>query len=152
MGLLVSSCVKVSEFDESIFFDMENHHMGKDVEYIFKPFEKLSEEKCKGKFFLVELAVRYSDICDLQSLPLDIEYASLAHDSIKNLRILMPLFNEADEMQGKGNFGVFQSGQILLKKQPYEEGFFISVSSPVEDTQGIVSLGITLKESKTIDN
>lgn len=109
------------------------------LEYMFYPFEELKDSVA---VINIDLSLRYSDLCELKSLPLLVEYASLENDSIRQMTIQLPLFNDEGELDGKGNFGVYEKKLSLFKNLKREEGFFISVSTPEIKTNGILSLGI----------
>ena len=118
--------------------------MLKNVEYIFNPFNDSIVLK-DDKDYKVALIIRYSDECKVKSLPLNIEYASLVNDSIKEKKIVLPLFDEQKYNNGKSNFGVYESEYLLFECQAPEDGFFISIVSPTSDIEGLLSLGIILK-------
>ena len=114
-------------------------------EYTFYPFDEIDSKYSKGLFDLY-VSLRYTEACKLNYLPLKIEFASLEKDSIKEKSLNIPLFDDRGNYKGRGNLGIYESEVILENKQPFEEGFFISISTTETDTEGIISLGIISKK------
>lgn len=142
--LFLFSCREKIGIQNIEFYDFGKKGMLKNVEYIFNPFNDSIVLK-DDKDYKVALIIRYSDECQVKSLPLNIEYASLVNDSIKEKKIVLPLFDEQKYNNGKSNFGVYESEYLLFERQAPEDGFFISIVSPTSDIEGLLSLGIILK-------
>ncbi|MCH5235709.1 MAG: hypothetical protein J1E16_10480 [Muribaculaceae bacterium] len=114
-------------------------------EYTFYPFESIDKNLSKD-LFSISISLRYTDSCKFKFLPLKVEYASLVNDSIIEKNIKIPLFDDNGRYKGKGNLGIYESEISLINNQPFEEGFFISLSTFETKTEGIISLGvITMK-------
>lgn len=107
------------------------------AEYIFHPMDDVKNDSLLN----IYIAVRYSDLSTLKYLPLDMEFASLDNDSIKNLKIKVPMFDDKNSNEGKGSFGIYETRCLSLQTKK-EEGFYISLSTPETDTRGILSLGV----------
>lgn len=115
--------------------------MKPDTEYIFYPFENMTANDSISNYEII-LSLRITDQCLIKNFPLNIEFASLQNDSIQNKKLNFSLFNEENQKIGKGNFGIYQYKKTLIDKIKPEEGFFITLSTPEQNTQGIISLGI----------
>lgn len=144
MLLIFVSCKDISDVKESQFYNFEKSGMGENVEYLFNPFEGNFDNNIQNKYDII-IEVRYSDKCRLKSLPLNVELSSLKNDSIHQRKISIPLFDDKDNFQGKGHFGVFESNFELLKSHVIEEGLNICVSTPEVDSSGILALGVVVK-------
>lgn len=138
------SCEKSEDRKTTFFYDFDQEGMIPGFEYVFYPFEDSLELRNKNNNFL-DLKIRYSDKCNIRTLPLNLEISSLQRDTLQTISIEVPLFNEEDSMEGKGNFGVYETSLPLLKNVPVEESFFVSVFTPETKTQGILSIGIVCK-------
>ena len=138
-GILIS-CVDPHK-RESFFYDLGEEGLIKDHQYVFYPLSEFSDS-LQNSFFKIDVSVRYKSSCRLKELPLKIEYSSLEADSVYDTKIQIPLFGDDDSLKGKGNYGLYDETVTLFKSHPFEEGFFISISSTEEDTHGIISLGI----------
>lgn len=145
-GLTVlTSCIKNKDYKEGSYFVFDEKGMFPYREYTFYPFEKFEGSSPKNVFSIF-ISLRYTDSCNLKFLPLKIEYASLVKDSIIEKNINIPLYDDNGLFKGKGNLGIYESEISLIKKQHFEEGFFISISTPETNTEGIISLGIINKK------
>ena len=148
LGLMsLSGCKNLPFIDkDSIFSSYVDFGAGKmmpDEDYLFDFFDSIPDVK-KLKDVSVEVSVRYTDRCKIKSLPLNVETASLYSDSIELRQIDIPLFNENDEFQGQGNFGIFETNYTLSQLPEIPEGFFVDISTPEKNTRGIISLGISV--------
>lgn len=141
---LCSGCKDASEIKESVFYNFDDQGMKNNFEFIFQPFETIPSGS-RNQIYDISIELRYSNKCILKSLPLNVEFASLESDTIFKQRIIIPLFDDEDNFQGKGNFGVFEANHILMKNQPFEDGFYINITTPEADTHGILALGVTLR-------
>lgn len=143
ISCLFFSCKGSVNHKDSFFYDFDQEGMKPDLEYIFYPFERI-ENISSDSIFSLTLSIRYSNILHLQRLPLNIEFASFENDSIRNIKINVPLFDDKDSYKGKGNFGLYESDYTFLHNQKFEDGFFVSVSTSEKETHGILSLGIVI--------
>lgn len=143
-NVIFSSCIDIN-IRESTYVDFNGKGMTTHEEYTFYPFDDIDSKYSKGLFDLY-VSLRYTEACKLNYLPLKIEFASLEKDSIKEKSLNIPLFDDRGNYKGRGNLGIYESEVILENKQPFEEGFFISISTSETDTEGIISLGIISKK------
>lgn len=149
--LIHTSCKKSEDLEESCFYDFDREGMKPDLQYIFNPFKDFQDSlKINEKeIYSIDLIIRYSELCELRKIPLDVEYASLDNDSLKTKRIEISLYDESDYIEGKGNYGIYDVTVPFLKHQVVEKGFYISISTPEKSTHGILSLGIICKNIKS---
>ncbi|MCH5227408.1 MAG: hypothetical protein J1F16_06305 [Muribaculaceae bacterium] len=141
-SIAFSSCsLKEESIVSSDFVEFGHDGIVPDKEYVFYPFESVSDT-VSSHTFAVSLIVRYTDLCKIKSLPLNIEKGSIWSDSISNFQVELPLFQLNDNSNGKGNFGLYQTLFPLFPSIQNEEGSFISISSSSKDTKGIISMGI----------
>lgn len=142
--IALSSCIKNSEIKEATFVNFGENGLQPNEQFTFYPFEKIKHPNSKDDYS-ISISIRYLDICELKYLPLKIEYASLENDSIIEKKIIIPLFDNNGIYKGKGNLGLYESETDILSSQPFENGFFVSITSPEVKTQGILSLGVISK-------
>ena len=133
-----------SENEYSIFIDFSHRGMEPKMEYLFDSFGSLPGDSI-GKNCCIDIAVRYSDMCNLKALPLNIEVISQT-DSISNYKIDFPLFNTYDTKAGKGNFGIYEKKLPLFSKPISSQVLQIAISTNEKNTKGILSLGIICKK------
>lgn len=123
------------------FQDLGASGLVPDKEYVFKPFEKSDKKNLNGTF-KIDIAVRYNDKCTLETLPLNIEISSFNSDSISNLNLKIPLFDNKEEGSAKGSYGIYEAVVPLTADQNYDEGLTIALASPEKDSNGIIAIGI----------
>ena len=149
--LLLCVCCKGNiENRDAEFYDFGNEGMAQNLEYVFTPFKDSLILKANEEYKL-EISVRYSSLCTLKKLPLHIEYSSLEHDVIHHKDVDIALFDDADNINGKGNFNIFETKFPLINNQKPEEGYFIAVSTPEKSSKGVVSLGIVTYPETTYE-
>lgn len=125
----------------SIFYEFDNEGPGKNTEYLFNPFDSVSTYRAKENFDII-LEVRYNGLCKIKTLPIAMEAAGFENDSVIAHELQIPLFDTEDIALGKGKMGVYEIYYPLFDNLRPSETFFISLSTPLEDTQGIISWGI----------
>lgn len=142
--LLFVACFSCSDNKipyNSEFYDFGHKGMEARKEYLFYPF-KDQEDSTSKKSYNINLILRYSDKCEIKCLPLDVEAGSLWRDSLLHARIPVRLFDDEDNVAGKGNYGVFETEVPVLHTDSIMDGMYISISTLEKHTDGIVSLGI----------
>ena len=139
------ACREASSVQDSQYYDFDSRGMIPNMEYIFYPFKDSLLTKSQQKFDIV-VSLRYTDNCPLRDLPIDIEKASLDNDSIISQHCLIPLFDMEGKISGKGNYGIYEAKKVLFRDAIYEEGYYISISTPQQDTSGLLSIGVTLEK------
>lgn len=144
----VFSCSEIGEYSESTFIDFGEKGMIPKYEYLFYPFEKISEENknsiSKSEEFKMFLEVRYSDQCIISQLPLNMEYSSVNQDSIFNKKLNIGLFDVEDNGLGKGNFSIRTTKIPLFDSLKIDKDLFVAFSTDATQTEGILSIGITI--------
>lgn len=118
-----------------------------DMEYVFNPFDSLNSID-KTRAFDIFLLLRYSEICKIQSLPVEIETGSLASDNFKSENFNVDLFGKKQQDEAKGSFGIYELSYPLFRNLKPDEGFFLSVKTPEKNTSGIYAIGILCKETE----
>ena len=146
LWMMAQGCKNISENATSDFYDLDNRGLRENLEYVFNPCIP------SGKYD-VFLEIRYNNNFSLESLPLNMEYFSVSLDSIvydsmninfiKNNEII-PQSGEG-ESQSKGNFGIYELKTLILKGFEIGDDSYITLSTPIEDTHGVISLGLTYK-------
>ena len=145
--ILLTACNKENVNQKAFFYDIDVNGLGKDVQYEFHPFEN-SDSSAINEMYAIYLALRFSDNCVIKKLPINMEYFSLEHDSIKKSNFIIPLFDENDAYNGRGNFGIYEIEIPLFSRQQFEDSLSLYLSTPEENTKGILSLGIILNPVK----
>lgn len=143
--IFLFSCSTQPEQSRSSFIDFDDSGMLANKEYLFQPFDSISPSIANNLYDLY-LELRYSNVCRIKQLPIDIEIGSVWDDSIINKKINLKLFDKDDNFQGKGNFGVYEISANIIDSIKIKDGFFISVSTPESNTKGIISLGTLIKK------
>ena len=132
----------------STFYNFGNGGMIKDRQYVFSNYDSTLNVS-SGKFSML-LTVRYNDRCKISELPLEVEYPDDNTDTIVKREILVSLFNENDNYEGTGNFGIYEKTIPFQDDYTVGDGFFVSVATSASSTKGIISIGLNLKEDVTI--
>lgn len=101
----------------------------------------------ENKRYDIFISIRYSEMCQLQTIPLEIEYGSINSDTIQSKKILINLFDGNDKTIGKGNMGLFETSTELLSDIYLNEGFFVSIKTEQTSAYGITGAGITIKNN-----
>ena len=138
------SCEKNSQFQEASFFDFGEKGMVPNFQYVFYPFKALSDSS-GNDCFSITLAVRYTSEYKYKNLPLKVEYLSSEPDTIIERILSVPLFDDKDGFTGKGNLGIYEAKVPLIEITGFGEDFFISIETPENNTNGILSLGVICK-------
>lgn len=132
--ICLQACGPQKEINISEFYDLGPKGMLKDMEYVFSP------ELKDGKYEVL-MALRYNLQCNLETLPLNMEYYSGDSDSVVSV-LRTVTFPEAQGTHGKGSFGVYQIENMLLENFIAEEQSYITISTPATQTNGLISLGL----------
>lgn len=138
---LMGSCYKNPILSHSFFYELGEEGLSQNQEYVFFPFEQMDKDTLglKYDFFLI---IRFSDRYKLKYLPLEIESSDLNCDTIIKEVINLNLFDNDNQLIGKGNFGIFERKILLKKKQLFDESAFVAISTKEKATEGILSLGL----------
>lgn len=143
--LLFTACHHNNANKDFIFISLGEEGMIPDKQYVFQPFDSLKNLD-KNEIYDINLVIRFSESCHINQLHLGYEYSSPECDSIFNDKVTVPLFNDKDGFIGKGNFTIYQTQIPLLRKIPFQEGFFIAFQSLTKNTKGILDIGINLNK------
>ena len=141
VSILFVACDRIQHSKISSFYEFADSEMVPGKEYLLCPFEE-NEAAKSDSLFSFKVSLRYSDKCRLKNFPVNVEISSLEADSIINMFLEIPLFDEAGVRYGKGNFGIYESDHVLFRRRKIEEGECFTVSTPEKNTAGIISIGI----------
>lgn len=131
------------------YLDFENQSMYGGKEYLIQPFTQ--SDSSFYQMCDVYVSLRYSMNCKIISLPLDIEYFDCDKDTIFNKSLTLQLFDNKNNVKGKGNYGLYESSSLLLENQPVCSDFFISISTPSDISEGLISIGTVLSPKMNDD-
>lgn len=129
----------------SNFIEFGNQGMMRNTQYDFFPFDSIDVDTI-NKLFDFNLEVRFNERCRIQSLPLLLEYRIKANEDIMEKNISLILFTPSGKPVGSGSYGLYEVSVPLLDSIAYSDAFFISVSTPENNTDGIISLGVTAQQ------
>ena len=90
----------------------------------------------------VNLIIRYTARYPHANLLLDINYLKEGETDFVTKRIDIPLFSEEGTAVKENGYGLYTKIISLDSLQVDSNGIELSVSTPIEDTSGLVSLGI----------
>lgn len=148
---IITACSKVTPVEYSRFYDIPSDGMPQEMVYEFNPVPADSASIGKDLYDVV-LTVRYNNRCRSSNVILDIEEISLENMRPDSTRIDIPLFDNEGKPAGSGNFGLFEISDTLRRAVPLQEGYSVSVSSPLpgEQTAGINAIGISAVPSGAV--
>ena len=146
LGLTLMGCHKKDFFEGAIFCDFGAEKMIQNKEYSFFPQQDSTSFE-SNKPYDIYLIVRYNRDCEIKKLPLNIEVTQLNFDEIIRKEVTLNLFDKNDNPIGKGNYSLFETTTLIGTEQYPDEKYCVTVSSPLNVTSGIVSIGIGWKES-----
>lgn len=140
-----AGCSEKQNFCKSEFIEFNESGMIPGKEYLFS---QLNDSSClsSSKLFNIVLTIRYTDQCEINVLPLSVDYLSTQTDSIENISIMTPLFDNRGENLGVGNFGFYENEIPLFESRLPHDEFFVSIKTDEPKTKGIISAGIIIKE------
>lgn len=142
--MLLMSCRKKDEILFSEFIQFNNAEMISDENYVIATdiIDSLILENPSSKSYIL---VRYTDLCDVSRIPLEVEFTS-ADSRVETLDIELPLFKESNSDSGETRdaFGIYESKIPLPFTPDYRSGGYISLSSPQNDIKGILALGLII--------
>lgn len=140
---VLCSCGNDITGDSIDYIDFGPSGMTPEKEYLFRPFDNLSDSDLgKESRFEIMLAVRYTDICKLQSLPLVVETSSTSVDSITTEKVSIVLYDAENKPTGKGHYGVYETISPLWSSMVPTENFTIAIKTTQPDSGGIMALGV----------
>lgn len=115
--------------------------------YEFNPTESDSLEVI-SKPHNVVIIVRYSNRCSSQNIFLDIEEISPGRQHPDSTKLQIKLFDENGNPVGKGTYGIFEVADTLRRHSRIDDGYSISVSSPLPQkyTEGIKTIGVLVTD------
>lgn len=161
--IVLASCQKAPHKNKDLisagFYELGDKGMVQNEEYVFYPFDSiplfngnsLFEDEDKNLYSL-DVDLRFTDRCKLKNLPLIIEYPDLTADSIVYSKIDINLFDDEDKFLGKGNLGIYEKQTPIIPRIPRDKLFFVSISTPLYNTEGIISLGLLIKQNHATDS
>lgn len=124
------------------FINFGNSGMVAFQEYVFRPYDRFNTDTVAEFVKSISIIVRYSENCNIKSLPLKIEALYKADEPIITDTIKVDLFDNSGHKKGKGNFGIFQTRYLLKQNQPIDPLSFISISTSESATPGVIALGV----------
>lgn len=142
---LFVACGNGNDIVSSRYINLGNEGITQGNDYLFENLiDSLSNKDKKG--YNIFLSIRYSDLCNVVSLPLEIEYGSVNSDTISKKSVGLNLFDDKGKPIGKGNFGLYEETQSIISDILVDDYFFISLSCKQPSISGINSIGILIKE------
>lgn len=132
---------QIPEKNFSVFIDFGEEGLIPEKNYLFDNLDSLANVS-KLKNGVLEICVRYTDRCKIKNLPLNVEYSSLSSDSIYSKSIEINLFDNEDNVKGKGNFGIYETVFPVISDINFKDALYISISTTENLTSGILSLGV----------
>lgn len=147
LALLNVSCLDTENIVYSEFMNIGEEGIPEDWEYEFLPFPSDSSLAVDGRFDLI-LAVRYTEECKAREVVMDIEEFSLKQERPDTIGAALQLFNEFEEPLGKGIYSIYEITDTIRRNFKIEDGYSVSVSSPVapDKTKGIRAIGVILSK------
>ncbi|MDE6754262.1 MAG: gliding motility lipoprotein GldH [Muribaculaceae bacterium] len=148
ISFLICGCANITpvEYSEFDYFGREGIPSGWMRDFSPVPADSANFNR---RMYDVILTVRYNSRCSSRNIILDIEEFSLSNSEPDSLRIDMPLFYPDGRPLGIGNLGLYEISDTLRRDIPIQEGYTISVSTPLssKETSGINAIGIRLSGS-----
>ena len=135
----------VNEISE--FYEFGDSGLTPGRHYVFCSYDSLSSETKFTDCDLL-LEVRYSELSKIKNLPVSLEFSSLHSDSIISKEIKVPLFDNNDNISGKGNFGIYESIIPVFHNINMQDSIIVALSTNETTTEGIISVGIIYKSLK----
>lgn len=96
------------------------------------------------------LEIRYTKKFGFEEFPLLLEHTDSKGDTVRTNTVNVPLMTNQGDPLGKGAYGIYQKEVLLQKEIHVDSTFFISLSTPLENSSGIKDIGIILKQNKNI--
>lgn len=137
------SCQKSDNIHSNIFIDFGKEGLIQNKEYAIQSSLD-SVLFSKKNHSSINLVVRYTDSCKIKTLPLQVETILSSDDSIKNFKVELELFDDYGKNKGSGNFGIYEIKYPLIENNRIDHEFKISIMTEEKQTEGIISLGITV--------
>lgn len=142
---LFQSCSDPKDFEYLEFVDFNKEGMRKETEYAFSFSGLLKSETSESKYD-ISLIIRYNRNYQRKDLILDYEETFLLSDSISNGILEISLFNKSGDALSKKGFPIYEKDTLLFRDVILKENSSLTISSPLDHTSGIVSIGVALKE------
>lgn len=145
--LFLWACSDKSNIILSEFIDFGSNGIIAEKIYFFEPFKNhtFADSCFQGDLSLI---IRYSDKCDIKTLPLYVEYMLSEQDTIDNKNLEIQLFDEGGESKGTCTFSINEIETPLFQNAKIDDYFFVSIKTKIENAPGILAAGIIVKPSK----
>ena len=139
------ACGDSYDIVSSRYINLGNDGISQGTEYLFDNLlDTLTYNQNKG--YNILLSIRYSDLCDIAKIPLEMEYGSVNTDTVTQKSIEINLFDKSGKPIGKGNFGCYEETSKIFSDIVIDECFFISLCCKQHSIPGINSIGIIIKK------
>ncbi|MCH5224537.1 MAG: hypothetical protein J1D77_01010 [Muribaculaceae bacterium] len=142
LPFLFSGCRPHSTLEGEEFLDLGFKGLIQFYQYEFRPFSEMPENFLANHKCDISIVVRFSERCKIKSLPLKAEYLLATEENVRNKTIEIPLFNDSDIENGKGNFGLYEVEYPLIEDVVVDDCCFIALSTWVPDSQGVIAMGL----------
>ena len=126
------------------FVEFNSSGMEKDHEYCFDGFYAYVNDSL-GNEKNVYINIRYTLDFPFRYLPLRIEETSSESDSVISTFIEIPLFDSKGNPLERNLHSLYETEFLLHKDMPIDSVYSIWISTPLEDTGGLKSLGVFIK-------
>ena len=138
MGLMPACGDNHREYIE--FIEIGNGGLGRNIPYCFHLPDSLYALSNDSTDIYLE--IRYTENYSLKNLILDVEVAGSKKDTIETHRYDMSLFSDMDMANERKGLSILSKTLPIYSTSIDNIPIEITISTPMEDTNGIISLGI----------
>ena len=140
---LSTNCERQETHIISDFINFESSPLSKNCQYNFI----FNNESINDSILYVDtyIIIRFSNLCEIQSLPLEFEYSSIVDNKEKKDTISVPLFNSFDKIEGRRGYAVYEAKFPCLQHLPFNRYSFFAFRPLETIEKGILSVGLYIK-------
>lgn len=140
--IILSGCNNISE--NSNFIDLGSSGMEKGVNYeIYLP--RIQNKDIVVDDVYVDIVIRFTDFYKYDNVLLDVTYVNLHKQADETIRVDIPL-SEYDKDNFEKGRSVHSIKFKILEYKEIDQECPVYISTPMENTNGLISLGLILQE------